>query len=457
MRVLRTTLVAASSLLLRSAGLSLARFPQLRVNEPQVSEVDEVEAVNSTVASSKRLKILKPTRHIRHRRCRGSVVMSFPQFIETHGRQYKRRTKEYRQRRALYYERVKHVEEHNCDAKGPWQAHINHLADWTDTELLSLRGFRHSAGATGMSRLGNAAAFDAERNKKQWPDTVDWGNLTAIKEPRDQGQCGSCWAHSAETAMRAHAEINNRPHKFSVNQIIECTQNPHHCGGGGGCDGATGELAYEYVLQAGVAQEAEFRGKETDACPESARAPGAVATSAVITADGSEVHMLKGSDTNMRGRDIGMMGWTKFAVNKEEGLVRSLVELGPVSVAVSAGYDWNWYFQGVMTPSGCDPNYVISHAVVLYGYGAVKHPTEGNVRYWRIKNSWGSTWGEGGNLRLQRVDNEEKHCGWDKQPEVGSGCTGGPKQVWVCGSCGILYDIIVPHFGSPLAVTQPGA
>jgi len=37
-------------------------------------------------------------------------------------------------------------------------------------------------------------------------------------------------------------------------------------------------------------------------------------------------------------------------------------------------------------------------------------------------------------------------CDWDENPQDGSGCDGGPERVWVCGTCGILYDVVVPHF-----------
>merc|ERR1719203_342887 len=87
----------------------------------------------------------------------------------------------------------------------------------------------------------------------------------------------------------------------------------------------------------------------------------------------------------------------------------------------------------------CAKGAVINHAVVLVGYGK---------DYWHIQNSWGDRWGEGGFVRLHRHSNseEDQYCGWDMDPASGTGCKGGPSKVWVCGSCGILYDSVVPTF-----------
>merc|ERR1719221_1923785 len=190
-------------------------------------------------------------------------------------------------------------------------------------------------------------------------------------------------------------------------------------------------------------------------CPEQAQVASERATDGIVEPDGSELHVLQDAERQgplapsgghgMRGPSIGMVGWTKLPENKEDPIIQALVEQGPMYVAIAAGPSWYNYLFGVMTPDGCDSKSVVNHAVVLYGYG-VKNTRNGDMKYWTMKNSWGRSWGETGSIRLQRLDDEEGFCGWDSSPQLGSGCSGGPPKVWVCGSCGILYDAVVPTF-----------
>merc|ERR1719377_227203 len=75
---------------------------------------------------------------------------------------------------------------------------------------------------------------------------------------------------------------------------------------------------------------------------------------------------------------------------------------------------------------------------------------------WRIQNSWGSDWGEAGHIRMIKHADEESQCGIDKKPQEGSGCDGGPSEITVCGTCGILYEPLVPE-GVRIDTGEPGA
>ena len=71
------------------------------------------------------------------------------------------------------------------------------------------------------------------------------------------------------------------------------------------------------------------------------------------------------------------------------------------------------------------------------GYG-----TEQRGDYWIVRNSWGPAWGEKGFIRVARQ--LQPPCGMDKHPEQGIGCKGGPSEVKVCGTCGIVFHTLRP-------------
>jgi len=60
----------------------------------------------------------------------------------------------------------------------------------------------------------------------------------------------------------------------------------------------------------------------------------------------------------------------------------------PVSVAVDAS-SWSAYKSGILNV--CKT--ALNHGVLLVGV---------SDQYWRVKNSWGATWGEAGFIRLAR-------------------------------------------------------
>jgi len=63
------------------------------------------------------------------------------------------------------------------------------------------------------------------------------------------------------------------------------------------------------------------------------------------------------------------------------------IQSGPVAVAVDAS-NWQLYKSGIFT--NCNPN-TLNHAVLAVTL---------NDFYWRLKNSWGTTWGEAGYIRI---------------------------------------------------------
>jgi len=236
---------------------------------------------------------------------------------------------------------------------------------------------------------------------------------------RNQGNCGSCWAISAVEAVEAQLQRNGGDSnvRLSAQALVDCVPNPQHCGGSGGCDGATGELAYSFMRDHGIPMEGDLPyTATTQQCPQQLEGTG----------------LWQYASSRVR---VGT--WDQLPSNKVQPLMQALVEKGPVVVAVDAN-SWFNYDSGIF--DGCEKDAILGHAVLAKGYAA-----DAGNKYWLIQNSWGANWGESGHIRLIRRDNEDSWCGTDSKPEEGVGCAGGPSKVTVCGTCGLLYDPIVPQ------------
>lgn len=371
----------------------------------------------------------------------------FDSFVQAYGRTYERGSAEFQQRRSLYEERLAKAEVQNRMSEGTWVAGVNKLWDWTESELQTLRNWDANVLPEGSNgRVVRPHAQFLQQHPKDLPAETMWMNLTANKHIVDQGACGSCWAVSAATTLEMNHEIHKGKFRsFSAQQITSCTPNPKRCGGDGGCKGATGELAMEWVLKNGCAEESQvpYEGKETECTAHSSSVALIQAPMPPKTPPAPVAVVAAGHG----GAAFGMTGWETLPKNVYEPLARALVERGPAVVSVAAG-EWHYYSSGVF--DGCGKDATVDHAVTAIGYGVdtthhkmIAHKF--SVKYWEIQNSWGPDWGEKGHIRIKRHDTES-YCGTNYHPEMGIACKGDTTPVPVCGMCGILFDSVVPHF-----------
>lgn len=393
----------------------------------------------------------------------------FADFILRHKRSYAVGSEEYHRRLPHFARRFHEVRKHNRREDRLWTAGLTHLADWTDAEFARVRGWKGAAspsrGQGPPEQLSQGLSLSQTGRAEPLPEEwLKWVNLAALFPIRDQGSCGSCWAISSTTVLGAHEEIWRKERgvndSFSTQELVSCVPNPDACGGTGGCDGATAELAFNYIMQHGLVLEDMWPYRAVSGVCSSSTSGALTSMLSAIrgafanqNANNAVVDAQEGSDLASPGirlaqqqavglRTLGIKGWERLPENKYEPLLRALVESGPVAVSVSAS-SWANYESGIFDDCGKDA--IIDHAVTLVGYGKQKAADGSDVKYWLIQNSWGESWGENGRIRLLRKDGEEKnHCGVDNQPQLGTGCKGGPAKVRVCGMCGILYDSVVP-------------
>ena len=72
------------------------------------------------------------------------------------------------------------------------------------------------------------------------------------------------------------------------------------------------------------------------------------------------------------------------------------VAIQPIAVGVEADAAvFQFYASGVVTSSECGTT--LNQALLIVGYD-----TENGVPYWLCKNSWGSSWGDSGYIKIGR-------------------------------------------------------
>lgn len=418
-----------------------------------------------------------------------SGTMTFTTFMEQYGRSYVEGSPEYEERQALFESRLEAVQRQNLRSDRLWTAAINHLSDWNEVELKTLRGWRGRKYATHGGEAQILLEAKANRTTTDLPQEKSWASLKFSGMFHDQGACGSCWAVATVTVLQAHSEIYraDASRQFSAQELVNCVPNPDHCGGDGGCKGSTVELALDYIMHNGLTTPLETPYEGIDRvckiAPKKSKGQAQIgehvllqigtksferfATEVVEDSGHSMIHkatpsdmglhqVIKGDGTGLEigsvgvrygdkfgtaGQIFGLFGWERLPENSYEPLLRAVAERGPVAISAAAS-SWFSYSSGIF--DSCDKDVVVDHAVSLIGYGG-----SGPKMYWIIKNSWGPQWGEHGQIRLlRREDDGTAQCGTDNKPDVGTGCIGGPPTVPVCGMCGVLYDSVVPHFVS---------
>jgi len=192
----------------------------------------------------------------------------------------------------------------------------------------------------------------------------DWTG-TYTTPVKDQGYCGSCWAFSATEQIESDAmRTLGSDYILSPAQVTQCDSTSDGCGGG------WTENAYTYVKSAG--------GLTTDSIypyPKSCSSLGITGSCQSVSSSDKKVTV------------------KSYSTLRSESQMASYVEsTGPLSVCLDAN-GFNSYTGGVMSVCG----HSVDHCVQAVGVDTSS--------YWKIRNSWGTSWGESGYIRLKYGSN----------------------------------------------------
>ncbi len=234
------------------------------------------------------------------------------------------------------------------------------------------------------------------------PTSVDWRSKGVVGDIRSQSQCGSCWAFSGTSTLESAVAIKTgHLYDLSEQQSVSCAGLRY---GNLGCNGGFYNGLWDYSKDNnGICSEANYP---------------------YTSGNGDTGSCIKGC-TPVSGTKV--QSYVSVTPKSDSAMMTSLT-IGPVSIAIEADtrsfqlYSSKIYndYEGCNANSktkGADSQPNIDHAVVLVGYG-----TEDGQDYYILRNSWDTTWGESGYMRISR--NSEKYAPW--------------------GMCGVLYDPMYP-------------
>jgi len=217
------------------------------------------------------------------------------------------------------------------------------------------------------------------------PDSVDWTTKGVVTPVKNQGQCGSCWSFSATGAIECDYAIKTGTlQSLSEQQLVDCAGERYGCAG---CNGGqmTGAMKYA-AAEGGLCSEEEY--------PYTARDGTCKATSCG-----------KKYDTN-KGYDA--------VTPYSSSALETATAAGCVSIGIEADQTaFQHYSSGVLTGT-CGTR--IDHGVLVVGYGE-----EGGQKFWKVKNSWGETWGQKGYINICRdcdKNGRDGECGILMEPNV---------------------------------------
>ena len=195
------------------------------------------------------------------------------------------------------------------------------------------------------------------------PTSIDWRAKSLVTNVKDQLQCGSCWAFSAVGVIEGqYAKKTGNLTSFSEQDLVDCSDDY----GNLRCGGGWPEAAMRYVIKNGIETEDEYKYKAIDeACTYN--------KSLVVTHLSRTVNITNGSMPE---------------------LYRAIANVGPVSIAIDAGDNFQFYKSGIFTDTTCSKT-MLDHAVLAVGYDEIE-----NHKYIIVKNSWNTDWGMDGYIYM---------------------------------------------------------
>jgi len=347
-----------------------------------------------------------------------SEEAEFTKFTKRHKKRYETK-QEYMHRFKVWKDNLDFVRSWNSDEASGFKVGMNEFADLTDDEfaehylnsdLNEEAASRHPKSALNSRSeelLQEGAASKAGWENELWDhydikwhkntghseENQDWQAKGAVSPVNNQAKCFACYAFAACGAIEGAVWTHHKKfQRLSAQQIVDCSA-PSSGFMNHGCKGGTMVKSYKYIIKNGVMKNEDY-GYRTELNSE----PRCKLVYSNCKYDPDKVVQR-------------IKGYVNIQKGSEDDLLNA-VSMRPVSAAVDAHHrPFKLYRSGVFELASCTTH--LTHGLLVVGYGE-----DDGKKYWKVKNSWGTTWGDGGYGHVIRGKNMCAIGNWANYPMI---------------------------------------
>lgn len=305
------------------------------------------------------------------------TLQEFLKFVQAHNKQYSS-IDEFNIRYHIYQRNKFMTEEMNLKTRGTAKFGVTTFSDATEEEfsqtlklMSDIRAHERLTLSEDYYIAPSDPPLDLNNTPNDAPHKVDWTEKGIVTAVKDQSTCSSCAAFvSIETVESAWAVKQGKLYKLAVQENLDCgPRNPCQLGS---------SYNYNFILLIHIG--------------------------AIPMENSYKYHPNRGEckldDVPDTERVVTISNYWFVDSPTDEYIMAVVSKVGPVGLAINAGI-LRLYNSGVIDSELSFCSERVNHAVMLVGYGE----TEGGVKFWKLKNSWGKKWGEEGYFRLIRGKN----------------------------------------------------